>query len=165
VFFGAFMAIFFIVQNLITTDHLTTKEVTFSILSGLLAGAISGLLFGWLMGLMAKAIIKGIQLVPELNETILFETGANHFKGIEAVGGKLYLTNKRLVFKSHKYNIQKHTLSINRDEIDSVARYKVIGISDNGLLVKTKNGLKEKFVVVQAEEWLHQLEKESHVLT
>jgi hypothetical protein len=141
--FGIFMAIFYFVQNLLTADHLTQKEVLASVISGLIGGTIAGFLFGWTTGL------------------ILFETGANHFKGIEAVGGKLYLTTKRLIFKSHRFNFQKHTLSINLDEIASVGRYKVWGISNNGLLVKRKSGLTEKFTVVQPEEWLQHLDNKN----
>ena len=161
VIFGIFMVIFYIAQNLLTADHLTQKEVLASIISGLIGGAIAGLLFGWTTGLIAKAMAKGIHLVPDEDETILFETGANHFKGFEAVGGKLYLTTKRLVFKSHRLNFQKHTLSINTHEIAAVDRYKVWGISNNGLLVKTKNGLTEKFIVVQPEEWLQHLDNKN----
>jgi hypothetical protein len=159
--FGIFMAIFYFVQNLLTADHLTQKEVLASIISGLIGGTIAGFLFGWTTGLIAKAMAKGINLVPDEDETILFETGANHFKGIEAVGGKLYLTTKRLIFKSHRFNFQKHTLSINLDEIASVGRYKVWGISNNGLLVKTKSGLTAKFTVVQPEEWLQHLDNKN----
>lgn len=156
--FGIAMAVFFILQNLFTADHLTTKEIVGSIISGLIGGASGGLLFGCLMRLTAKAYTKGINLVLHENETILFKTQANHFKAIEAVGGILYLTDQRVVFKSHKFNIQKHTLSINLDEIASVDKYKVFGFSNNGLLIKTKNGLKEKFTVLQPEEWLQQVE-------
>jgi hypothetical protein len=156
--FGILMALSFILINLFTADHLSAKEVTSSILSALMAGAISGLLFGWLMGLMANALTKRIKLLHDENETILFETQASHFKGIEAVGGLLYLTAERLVFKSHKYNIQNHTLSVNLDEIASVSRYKVFGISNNGILLETKNGSKEKFSVVQPDDWLTHLE-------
>ena len=31
------------------------------------------------------------------NEKIEFAKGSNHFKGIEGVGGKLFVTNKRVV--------------------------------------------------------------------
>lgn len=32
---------------------------------------------------------------------------ANYFRGIEAVGGKIYFYEDRLVFKSHLFNIQR----------------------------------------------------------
>lgn len=91
------------------------------------------------------------------SETIVFETGANHFKGVEAVVGKLYLTNKRLVFKSHKLNIQNHELSIHLSDVKNADRYKALGISNNGLVVTTINHTIEKFVVQQPGEWMEHL--------
>lgn len=158
-FFGIAMAIFFILQELLTHSNLTTKDITVSIVSGLFGGALSGLLFGWLMGLFAnsKRLTKDTKIDTEADETILFDTGANHFKGAEGVGGKLYLTNKRLVFRSHKFNIQNHELSINLPDIDKVDRYKTLGLMNNGLSVTTIDNKTEKFVVQQIDEWLNQL--------
>jgi hypothetical protein len=44
-FFGIAMAIFFILQDLLTHSNLTTKDVIRSVISGLFGGALSGLLF------------------------------------------------------------------------------------------------------------------------
>ena len=158
-FFGIAMTVFFILQDLLTHSNLTTKDVIITITSGLFGGALSGLLFGWLMGLFAnsKRLTKDTKIDTDANETILFDTGANHFKGAEAVGGKLYLTDKRLVFKSHKFNIQNHELSINLLDIDKVDRYKTLGLVNNGLSVTTIENKTEKFVVQQIDEWLNQL--------
>jgi hypothetical protein len=41
-FFGAAMAIFFILQDLLTNSNLTTTDVIISIVSGLFGGALSG---------------------------------------------------------------------------------------------------------------------------
>ncbi|MEO6869210.1 MAG: GRAM domain-containing protein [Ginsengibacter sp.] len=157
--FGIAMAIFFFLQELLTHANLTTKDIIISVVSGLFNGALSGLLFGWLMGLFAnsKRLKKDTKIATEAGETILFDTGANHFKGAEGVGGKLYLTNKRLVFKSHKFNIQNHELSISLLDIDKVDRYKILGLVNNGLSVKTDDNKTEKFVVQQIDEWINQL--------
>lgn len=98
-----------------------------------------------------------MKIDTQADETILFDTGANHFKGAEGVGGKLYLTTKRLVFKSHKFNIQNHELSISLSDIDKVDRYKTLGLVNNGLSVKTVDNKTEKFVVQKIDEWLNQL--------
>jgi hypothetical protein len=158
--FGIAMAIFYILQNLLTNDHLTSKEIIKAVVSGLIAGLISGFLFGWLMGLFSKSKFvqetTKIQLDP--NETMLFHTPANHFKGMEGVGGKLYLTNRRLVFQSHKLNIQNHQLSINVSDIRNADRYKPSGIINNGLTIIRNNDTTEKFVVEEADEWVKQIE-------
>ena len=158
-FFGIWMAIFNIGWSLATENNHTTQQVVITIVVGLIVGAISGLLFGWLTGLLAKS--KFVQTTssfePELGENILFVTPANHFKGIEAIGGKLYLTEKRLVFKSHKLNIQNHVLSIILQDIISVDRYKTLGLVNNGLIISTCQNITEKFVVERAEEWNNKL--------
>lgn len=157
--FGIGMTVIFILQGLLTNDNQTSKETITSVISGLAGGAISGLLFGWLMGLFSKSKFdkETTTIDTEPDETIIFQTPANHFKGIEGVGGKLYLTNKRLIFKSHKFNIQNHELSTNLTDINSVDRYKTLGVVNNGLLIITNNNTTEKFVVEQADQWLKKL--------
>ena len=54
------------------------------------------------------------------DEKIESEYSANHFMGFEAVGGKLFITNKRFVFKSHSINIQNHELTIKYLDIKRV---------------------------------------------
>ena len=157
--FGIAVTIFFIVQDLLTHDDLTTKNIITFIISGLFGGALAGLLFGWLTGLFSnsKFFTSGTKIDTDENEDILFETLANHFKGVEAVGGKLFLTNKRLVFKSHKLNIQNHQLTLNISDIQKVDRYKTMGLVNNGLSVTTINGSTDKFVVQQPDEWFNYL--------
>ena len=158
-YFGIPMTAFFILQSLLKQDNLTTKDIIIIVVSGIFTGALAGLLFGWLIGLFAnsKLLMQGTKIDIDADETIVFETGSNHFKGAEGVGGKLYLTNKRLVFKSHKFNIQNHKLSISLLHIDKVDRYKTLGIANNGLVVTTVNNTIEKFAVQQPDKWIKQL--------
>lgn len=46
-------------------------------------------------------------LTAELNETesTIYSDGANLFRGVLAVGGKLILTNERLIFLPHNFNL------------------------------------------------------------
>jgi hypothetical protein len=157
--FGIAMAVFFILQNLLTNDKQATNQIIKSIASGLVAGAISGVLFGWLMGLFAKSkfVTQTTKIETDPDEHILFETPTNHFKGIEGVGGKLYLTNKRLIFKSHKLNVQNHQLSIQLTDVKNVDRYKTLGLVNNGLSITTIDDKTEKFVVEQVENWIKYL--------
>lgn len=158
-FFGVSMAVFFILWDLFINNDFTQRSIIISLVSGVIEGAISGFIFAWLIALFvnSKFLIQSTKIEIAKDETILFETGANHFKGAEAVGGKLYLTNQRLVFKSHKFNIQKHELSIGLSDIAKVDRYKTLGLVNNGLMVMTSENTTEKFVVQQIEEWVSQL--------
>ena len=152
--FGIATCLFYIARDLFT-DDLTRKSVITSVVSGLLSGAVSGFLFGWIMGLLSRSkfLVRGTEIVTEAGETILLETGANHFKWFEGVGGKLYLTNKRLVFKSHQFNIQNHLLALNLSDIKKVDRFKSLGMRHNGLTVRTVSNKTEKFVVQQPDQW------------
>jgi hypothetical protein len=94
------------------------------------------------------------------NEFILLEKDANHFKGLEAVGGRIYLTNNRIIFKSHSLNIQSHTMSFLWTEINHTVRYKTLGLINNGIELHLKNNTIEKFVVEDAETVLVAINKQ-----
>jgi hypothetical protein len=164
--FGAFFTIFFIIEKFVTKTDFSAAQILKNILLALLGGIIAGIVFGWLAALFsnfwfAKSTAK---IITAPDEMILYETPANHFKGVEAVGGKLYLTNKRLFFKSHKFNIQNHSLSIFLNEIMFVNQYKALGFVNNGLSVGVRGGVIEKFVVNEIEEWMKQLSGKTNLL-
>ena len=99
-------------------------------------------------------IMFTITLDLQDNEEILLTRPANHFLGIEGVGGKIFITNKRFVFKSHELNIQKHQLDINYTDIDKLIFFNTLLLFPNGLKLILKNGKEEKFAV-----WKRQLVK------
>lgn len=158
IIFGNIMSIFFILQDLLTGNNISTRHILIMIFSSLVGGALGGLIFGWLIGFFvnSKLLTKGTEISLEAGERILFNTGANQVKGAEAVGGQLYLTNKRLVFKSHKFNFQNAKLSISLSDINKVKRYKPLGIADNGLSIDMQNHT-EKFIVQEPDEWIKHL--------
>lgn len=94
---------------------------------------------------------------PE-DEEIVFEGPANHFKGIESVGGRLFLTEGRLRFVSHGFNLQRHDESYPLEEIVEVGPRRTMGMVDNGLRVALQDGREEAFVVGERERWLAELE-------
>ena len=161
--FGIFMAFFFILKEIFIEDDLTTKRLFIIVFSAAIGGAIAGFLFGWLTGLFAKSkfVSQTIKIDIEQDENILFETPANHFKTIEGVGGRLYLTNRRLIFKSHKLNFQNHQLSIGLSDIKNVDRYKTLGLINNGLSISTITDKTEKFVVGKVDEWVKLLTQQN----
>jgi len=81
------------------------------------------------------------------NEKIYFDVLANLFRGLEAVGGKLKITDRRLVFKSHDLNIQKGTTEILIEQIAEIKKRNTLGIVPNGISIVTKDGAKYKFVL------------------
>ena len=162
-FIGLFITVFFLAENLLIHDHLTAKEIIKTGIAAVVAGAFAGFLFEWAIGLFRKFMqsnmgqsefIKEVTTIhTDPDEEIIFQTGANYFKRWEAVGGKLYLTNKRLIFKSHSINIQKQKLMIPISDIKDIRRFKVYRLSNNGMIIQTKDLRKAKFALEDIEEF------------
>jgi len=108
-FFGIFMGVFFMLKDLLFVEDCKTK----SLFTIIFAGIFTAFFFGYVMG---KLAIKHTKSIKDLelyeSEKMLFSSLANYYKGIVSVGGKLFLTSKRLVFKSHKYNFESTPKSI-----------------------------------------------------
>ena len=157
--FGSINTIWFIIEPLFFRDGSGEIRWVRSIIAALAGGLVSGILFGLILNRITNSKWLAKKLTPTLqtDETILFETGANHFKGIEAVGGRLYLTGNNLIFKSHRFNAQNHELLIPLVEIENVNRYKIAFVFNKGLAVTSTTGITEKFVVEQVNEWLKKL--------
>jgi hypothetical protein len=127
-------------------------------LSAAFAGVVflvAGIPFGLAMGLFGAYQTRrflAMDLVPR-DEILIHQGGANHFVGLEGVGGWLYLTDRALRFKSHEINIQPHELSILLQEISGALPCRTAGIFPNGLRVDTTDGRSERFVVSGRRRW------------
>lgn len=121
----------------------------------LLMGAVSGGLFGLALSFFVTSdwIDRSTKPLLKDGEQIVWEELANHFQGIEAVGGRLVLTNERVIFKSHSFNIQTHEWSAALSDITETEPARTLGIIPNGLLIKVKSGETERFVVRDREKW------------
>jgi len=117
--------------------------------------------FPFLMEKLSLRLLSKIK-TPDLNEneTIIKEDGANLFQNFfNAIGGKLFLTEKRLIFNSHKLNLPNSYITIQLENISDILERKTIGIINNGLRIKTKNGLTYDFVVNDRKSWIEKLKK------
>lgn len=93
----------------------------------------------------------------ELNdgEKLIADKAANAKKGFEYVGGRLAVTNERIVHVPHKMNIQSGMISITIPEIQFVTTYNQFGILPTGILLKTKSGDEYRFVVWGRMKLIH----------
>lgn len=128
---------------------------------GFHGGFLSGFLFAFAISRFLKVSmttprleLDGREAGFDADEKVLRHGLANHYKGIEAVGGKLFLTNRRLRFRSHKINVQTHDESYPIDTIASVEPARSLGIVPNGLLVHLRDGRRERFVVSGRGDWV-----------
>lgn len=158
-YFAILMGVTQIAQRLITAEKLDSHTVVAAVLGTLIAfvfiGGVSYLASRFIKTKSPHEQSPKIEL--DNGESLTLLSFGTHLKGIEAVGGKLVLTDKRLVFKSHRLNIQPHELSIPLTDIESVFSYKKLGLLNNGLAVTTSNGLVEKFTVDEPLAWTEKL--------
>jgi hypothetical protein len=80
-------------------------------------------------------------------EEVLADIGANLIRGVEAVGGRLRVTNTRLIFEAHSFNLQKMPAEILREHIADVQERNTLWVVPNGILIRTRSGVEYKFVV------------------
>ena len=95
-------------------------------------------------------------------EQIMKSSSANLQKGMETVGGKLYLTDRRLVFESHRCNVQTGGTVIERSDIQSLKKcwtkfLGLIPLVPNSLAVHTKQGKEYRFVLFDRGVWLESI--------
>lgn len=97
-------------------------------------------------------------------KNIIYSGRANHYLNGIAVGGNLYLTDNQLIFQTNILNLlQKHECIINLKDITFIEFEKTLGMVNNGLLIRTENGLNEQFVVTNRENWRNEIEKKQHL--
>jgi len=91
-------------------------------------------------------------------ENLIKKGSANLQKNIETVGGKLFLTNQRLVFEAHKVNVQGGNTEIDLTDVQSSEKCwtKFLGlilIRPNSLAVYTKEGKEYRFALFGRGNW------------
>lgn len=98
-----------------------------------------------------------IDIEIDEEEEIQHEGPANLFRGVEGVGGKLLLTDKRLIFKSHQLNIQAGETRILLEDIQETSPRKTAKLFQNGMRVLDKAGEHFDFVVYERDNWLSKI--------
>ena len=122
-------------------------------------GIVAGLLFGIFMAAFVTFQRRRfLAQQPELlGEDIVWQGPANHFFHGEGVGGWLYLTTRRLLFRLHAVNIQRHETNLLLTDITEAAPRLTAGFIPNGLLVRTTSGAEERFVVDGRKRWCSEI--------
>jgi hypothetical protein len=127
--------------------------------AGVMSGAFAGLAFGlvmagFLMWQTRRMMVRGESLD---GERILYQGAANHWRGREARGGWLVLTERALVFRAHGVNMQKTPVRIELSTVKGVVPCHTLGIVPNGLRVERVDGVEERFVLNGRGEWARRI--------
>lgn len=93
------------------------------------------------------------------NERIVKEGAANLQKKIETVGGRLCLTDQRLVFEAHKFNVQGGATEVELSNIQSTRPcwskfLGLIPLFPNSMAVFTKHDKEYRFVLFSRHAWI-----------
>ena len=134
-------------------------------LSALTAGVIGGLIVGVLTSFVyykytvPKYVLDAVSIDIDADEEVRFQTLAHCTSVQEPVSGKLFLTNKRLIFRNHKQDKSFLHFSIDLRDIDRVHTFKSLGLFKNGLSIHTASGDMHTFIVDPVKKWVLQLQK------
>ena len=91
---------------------------------------------------------------PDLSgERVVFQSPANHLRKAEGVGGWLILTDERLAFRPHKFNVQTVDWSVPLEQVSGFEPRSTAWIIPNGIGVVTARG-EERFVVDDRNRWI-----------
>ena len=71
---------------------------------------------------------------------------------MNADGGKLTITNQRLIFEPHAINLNTKQSEIALEDILSMDFFSPMGIIPNGLVIRTRDGTEHKFVVYKRKQ-------------
>ncbi|MGI8749437.1 MAG: GRAM domain-containing protein [Thermoleophilaceae bacterium] len=99
----------------------------------------------------------------EPGETIVKEGRANLMRGAEVVGGRLCLTDRRLVFESHALNVQRGPALVALSDVAGLDKvwtrvFGLIPLTPNGLAVRSSDGQELRFVVSGRSKWTDAIE-------
>jgi len=120
---------------------------------------LAGLAFAFFMKYLASKLGKSITIDLDSNEKAVKEGGANQLIKFEGVGGKMVLTDRRLIFKSHKVNVQNHQEVFDLSQIKSLKESKTFNLLKNRLTVETSNGASHTFIVDSPGEWIQAIQE------
>lgn len=96
---------------------------------------------------LLNLFIDDIEEKLENDENIILQDAANLFRGPISVGGRLTLTNSRLIFQPHKINFEKNDEVIEIEKIKGVKKVRTLDFFDTSLRVTTENDDEYKFVL------------------
>ena len=99
-----------------------------------------------------------MKTVLEPEEVLIKTSAANMMRGWEGVGGRLFLTNRRLIFESHAINFQTGTSEIPLADVAGMekgwARFLGLPLAPTSIAVKTLKGDESRFVVFGRQAWI-----------
>lgn len=132
---------------------------------------VQGLLYGVLMtftmpfiakkfgNLASKQLTEKVAATLSDTDAIELEGPASLFKGVVAIGGRLFVTHTHIIFKQHRGNFQKGFTQIPLDAVANVSPRKTFKLISNGINITTHAGEVFELVVNERDLWLKELQQ------
>jgi len=105
------------------------------------------------------AIVPEVYVPQDTEESLSAKFAANLVRGAEQVGGRILLTNQRLLFEAHRANDQTEPLEIALSAIDTVTPSMVNAVFPMGITVRCKSGEEHQFVVWGRKKVISQIQE------
>ena len=100
-----------------------------------------------------------LELQP--GERLIRSGHANHYAQRMLMTGKLYLTNRQVVFITHPLNFQQYSLPLPLNDIISVELKNNLRFFSHGLWIRSRNvDEPQHFAVWRRKQWKKQIEDE-----
>lgn len=103
-----------------------------------------------------KTDVRGVDVLTrfelEPGERILRRSVASEWRGAIVYGGKLLLTDRRLIFRPHLLNLDRKVTS---SQVASIRRVEPVG--SNRIAVSFKNGAMREFIVFRRKVWIERI--------
>ncbi len=139
------------------------ESISYYLIQAIVFGLLMSSVLPWALQKFGKKAVstfgKTVNIQLGDTEYVEYEGPANLFRGLEGVGGKLVMTNEKVIFASHNFNIQKGQTDIYYEDIINVESRKTKKLIDNGIRITTNNSKSFDFVVNDRDQWIYILKK------
>ena len=156
-------ASFFVVHFLLKSPVDWLMENDTSWLSDLISSMVFAAIMTFLFILSNKRFINDLQKDVSSaladDERVQIEVPAGHISGIVVYGGRLILTDKRLLFFKPDFFKKRRMWTLERESIDHIKPKKIFLIADNGIEITDRYGKTYSFNMQKRDEVLGHLQQ------
>lgn len=128
-----------------------------------LQGAVMGTIWAFAMKLLPSEPFKNVRLDLEPDEILIKEGGAYLMKGKNGDGGKLALTDRRLIYKESKYASRQSQHIFLLEEIRNLKVVKSWFLLKNELQFEYE-GLTQRFANDSPDQWISAIERQMDIV-
>lgn len=93
------------------------------------------------------------------SEKVVGKFGVSLFRKGEAIGGRVILTNQRLLFEAHGMNFQRDPQDLSLANVVGLVTFQSWGIFPNGVILKYRSGEECKLIMFNRKQFIDSIER------